>query len=54
MWAMSDRGIFRSYRIMEGFGIYIFRLINVEGKVTFVRFYWKLLVGKVLFVWDEV
>ena len=46
MWAMSDRGIPRSYRTMEGFGIHTFRLINAEGKATFVRFHWKL-------VWDE-
>lgn len=38
MWAMSDRGIPRSYRTMEGFGIHTFRLINAEGKATFVRF----------------
>ncbi len=39
MWAMSDRGIPRSYRTMEGFGIHTFRLINAEGKATFVRFH---------------
>ena len=32
MWAMSDRGIPRSYRTMEGFGIHTFRLINAEGQ----------------------
>ncbi|MCZ5771074.1 catalase [Escherichia coli] len=46
MWAMSDRGIPRSYRTMEGFGIHTFRLINAEGKATFVRFHWKPLAGK--------
>jgi catalase len=25
---MSDRGIPRSYRMMEGFGVHTFRLIN--------------------------
>lgn len=54
MWVMLDCGILCSYCIMEGFGIYIFCLINVEGKVIFVCFYWKLVVGKVLLVWDEV
>ncbi|EEO0193926.1 catalase HPII [Salmonella enterica subsp. enterica] len=53
MWAMSDRGIPRSYRTMEGFGIHTFRLINAQGKATFVRFHWKPLAGKASLVWDE-
>ena len=53
MWAMSDRGIPRSYRTMEGFGIHTFRLINAEGKATFVRFHWKPLAGKASLLWDE-
>ncbi|WP_407732670.1 catalase HPII [Pseudocitrobacter faecalis] len=52
-WAMSDRGIPRSYRTMEGFGIHTFRLINAEGKATFVRFHWKPVAGKASLVWDE-
>ena len=31
MWNMSDRGIPRSYRMMEGFGVHTFRLVNAEG-----------------------
>ncbi|XTZ36788.1 catalase HPII [Salmonella enterica] len=53
VWAMSDRGIPRSYRTMEGFGIHTFRMINAEGKATFVRFHWKPLAGKASLVWDE-
>ncbi|MGR7185631.1 catalase HPII [Klebsiella aerogenes] len=53
MWAMSDRGLPRSYRTMEGFGIHTFRLINAEGKATFVRFHWKPVAGKASLVWDE-
>src|SRR4051794_11050316 len=30
MWNMSDRGIPRSYRTMEGFGVHTFRLVNAE------------------------
>ena len=52
-WAMSDRGIPRSYRTMEGFGIHTFRFINAEGKSTFVRFHWKPLAGKASLLWDE-
>ena len=32
MWNMSDRGIPRSYRMMEGFGVHTFRLVNAEGE----------------------
>lgn len=53
IWAMSDRGLPRSFRTMEGFGIHTFRLINAEGKVTFVRFHWKPVAGTASMVWDE-
>jgi len=53
IWAMSDRGIPRSYRTMEGFGIHTFRLINAAGKATFVRFHWKPVAGKASLLWDE-
>lgn len=53
LWAMSDRGIPRSYRTMEGFGIHTFRLINAQGKSTFVRFHWKPVAGKASLLWDE-
>ncbi|MDC7682233.1 catalase [Asticcacaulis sp. BYS171W] len=53
MWAMSDRTIPRSLRTMEGFGIHTFRLINAEGKSTFVKFHWKPKLGLQSTVWDE-
>ena len=34
MWLMSDRAIPRSYRMMEGFGVHTFRLVNAEGHVA--------------------
>lgn len=40
--------------MMEGFGVYIFCFVNEKGKVCFVKFYWKLVFGVYLFVWDEV
>jgi catalase len=52
-WVISDRGIPRSYRMMEGFGIHTFRLINREGKSVFVKFHWKPLLGVHSVVWDE-
>ncbi|MCW5872432.1 MAG: catalase [Candidatus Eremiobacteraeota bacterium] len=53
MWAMSDRAIPRSYRMMEGFGVHTFRLINAEGKSVFVKFHWKPLLGVHSVAWDE-
>lgn len=53
MWAMSDRAIPRSYRMMEGFGVHTFRLINAEGKACFVKFHWKPLLGVHAVAWDE-
>ncbi len=53
MWAMSDRAIPRSYRMMEGFGVHTFRFINEQGKVTFVKFHMKPLLGVHSLVWDE-
>ena len=53
MWLMSDRAIPRSLRMMEGFGIHTFRLINEEGKSHFVKFHWKPLLGVHSVVWDE-
>ncbi|WP_034887503.1 catalase [Gillisia sp. Hel_I_29] len=53
IWAMSDRAIPRSLRMMEGFGIHTFRLINKEGKSHFVKFHWKPLLGVKSVTWDE-
>ncbi|QXV63649.1 catalase [Mucilaginibacter sp. 21P] len=53
MWAMSDRALPRSYRMMEGFGVHTFRLINAEGKASFVKFHWKPLLGVHSVAWDE-
>jgi len=53
MWAMSDRGIPRSYRMIEGFGVHTFRLVNAAGKSTFVKFHWRPVLGAVSLIWDE-
>ena len=53
MWAMSDRTIPRSLRTIEGFGIHTFKLVNAEGKVTFVKFHWKPKQGVQSTIWDE-
>jgi catalase len=53
MWAMSDRAIPRSFRMMEGFGVHTFRLVNEEGRSTFVKFHWRPRLGMQSVVWDE-
>ena len=53
MWAMSDRGIPRSYRMMEGFGIHTFKLVNAAGEERFVKFHWRPRLGTQSLVWDE-
>ena len=53
MWIMSDRAIPRSFRFMEGFGVHTFRLVNADGKSTFVKFHWKPKLGMQSVVWNE-
>ncbi|MEP6737103.1 MAG: catalase [Chryseolinea sp.] len=53
MWVMSDRAIPRSYRMMEGFGVHTFRLINEKNESHFVKFHWKPLLGVHSVAWDE-
>lgn len=53
MWVMSDRAIPRSYRMMQGFGVHTFRLINVQGESHFVKFHWQPIAGTHSLVWDE-
>lgn len=53
MWLMSDRALPRSYRMMEGFGVHTFRLINAKGVAHFAKFHWKPRLGKHALVWDE-
>ncbi|VTQ81080.1 catalase [Stenotrophomonas maltophilia] len=53
MWAMSDRAIPRSLRMIEGFGVHSFRLLNEAGESTFVKFHWRPKLGIQSTVWDE-
>ncbi|MEZ2773164.1 catalase HPII [Acinetobacter pseudolwoffii] len=53
MWAMSDRGIPRNLRAIQGFGVHSFRLINAENKAVFVKFHWTPKQGLAQLVWDE-
>jgi catalase len=53
IWAMSDRGIPRSFRTMEGFGIHTFRLVNADGGTSLVKFHWKPVAGVHSLMWEE-
>jgi catalase len=53
MWAMSDRAIPRSLRMMEGFGVNTFRLVNAAGETNFVKFHWRPILGTASVLWDE-
>jgi catalase len=53
MWLMSDRAIPRSYRMMEGFGVHTFKLVNPHGQSYFVKFHWKPKLGLHGMAWDE-
>ncbi len=53
LWTNSDRGIPRSYRMMEGFGVHTFRLVNEQGEAHFIKFHWKPVLGVHSLVWDE-
>ena len=53
VWVMSDRAIPRSLRMMQGFGVHTFRLVNAEGRTQFVKFHWTPMLGTHSLVWDE-
>jgi catalase len=53
MWVLSDRALPRSYRMMEGFGVHTFRLINEQGRARFIKWHWRPVLGTASLVWDE-
>lgn len=53
MWVMSDRAIPRSYRMMQGFGVHTFRLVNASGESCFVKFHWNPVLGTHSLLWEE-
>lgn len=52
-WALSGRGIPRSLRQVEGFGVHTFRLINEKGESNYCKFMWKPKAGLSNLLWDE-
>jgi catalase len=53
MWVMSDRALPRSYRMMQGFGVHTFRLVNAQGASNFVKYHWRPIAGTHSMDWDE-
>ncbi|MFC3058519.1 catalase [Paenirhodobacter populi] len=53
IWAMSDRAIPRSLRMMEGFGVHTFKFVNGKGETSFVKFHWRPALGTQSLIWDE-
>ncbi|KAK5129282.1 catalase A [Meristemomyces frigidus] len=53
MWQQSDRTIPRSYRMMEGFGVNTFKLVNKNGEAFLTKFHFRPHLGVHSFVWDE-
>ena len=53
MWIMSDRTLPRSLRMIEGFGVHSFRLVNASGESTFVKFHFRPKLGLQSTIWDE-
>ncbi|MFL0242022.1 catalase [Mycobacterium sp. SMC-17] len=53
MWLMSDRALPRSYRMMQGFGVHTFRLVNAAGEGVFVKFHWTPKLGVHSLLWEE-
>ncbi|WOV86873.1 catalase [Sporosarcina oncorhynchi] len=53
LWVMSDRGIIRSYRMMETWSVNTYLFVNAEGVATFVRFVWKPVLGSHSLLMDE-
>ncbi len=53
MWAMSDRALPRSYRMMEGFGVNTYRLVDAAGNAHFVKWHWRPAGGSASVLWDE-
>ncbi|GAA6015258.1 hypothetical protein JCM8202_002402 [Rhodotorula sphaerocarpa] len=53
LFSLSDYTIPRSYRMVKGFGVNTFVLVNAQGVRTFVKFHWKPHLGAHGLVWDE-
>ena len=53
MWALSGRGISRSYRHMDGFGVHTFRFVNDDGQSKLIKWHFKTKQGLASLIWQE-
>ncbi|MFY8103178.1 MAG: catalase [Ramlibacter sp.] len=53
MWLMSGRALPRSLRMMEGYGVHTYRLVNAHGAGHYVKFHWRPRLGTHALVADE-
>ena len=53
IWQMSDCAIPRSHRMMQGFGVHTFRLVNNAVESVRVKFHWQPGPGTHFMVWEE-
>jgi catalase len=53
LWAMSDRTLPRSLRMMDGFGVHTYQFVNAKGDACFVKFHWRPELGVQSTLWDE-
>ena len=53
LWVMSDRTLPRSLRMMDGFGVHTFKLVDADDRSTFVKFHWRPPLGVQSTLWDE-
>ena len=44
-WLFSPRGIPKSYRHMDGFGVNTYKLVNAQGEGVLCKFHWKTQQG---------
>ncbi len=53
MWLMSGRALPRSLRMMEGFGVHTYRLVNAHGGGHYAKFHWRPRLGTHALAADE-
>ncbi|MFD0668090.1 catalase [Ramlibacter sp. MAHUQ-53] len=46
MWLMSGHALPRSLRMMAGYGVHTFRLVNAHGTPHFAKFHWRPRLGR--------
>lgn len=53
LWLMSDHALPRSLRMMGGYGVHSFRLVNAHGAAHWAKFQWRPRLGRHALCADE-